>query len=144
MFVLIRKESQVVNHLGFSFCKVIMVMTNLIISLQKSLMLLIVLISFVLIILLLISILILRILLKKQNQKWRWPHILSLIIILFGGFSAIRILLGLLLSNLYQIYVILKKYSPDYNPLVSIIIPAFNEEKMIASCVTSALTQKYS
>ena len=52
--------------------------------------------------------------------------------------------MGLLLSNLYQIYVILKKYSPDYNPLVSIIIPAFNEEKMIASCVTSALTQKYS
>lgn len=69
--------------------------------------------------------------------------IISLIIIILGGFSAIRIILGLLLANIHQIIYLTKAREEKYAPLVSVIIPAYNEEKTIMACVSSVLKQTY-
>lgn len=69
--------------------------------------------------------------------------IISLVIIILGGFSAIRIILGLLLANIHQIIYLTKANKEKYTPLVSVIIPAYNEEKTIMACVSSALKQTY-
>ncbi|WP_242335983.1 glycosyltransferase [Limosilactobacillus urinaemulieris] len=69
--------------------------------------------------------------------------IISLIIIILGGFSAIRIILGLLLANIHQIIYLTKARKEKYAPLVSVIIPAYNEEKTIMACVSSVLKQTY-
>ena len=69
--------------------------------------------------------------------------IISLVIVILGGFSAIRIILGLLLANIHQIIYLTKVRREKYAPLVSVIIPAYNEEKTIVACVSSVMKQTY-
>ena len=68
--------------------------------------------------------------------------IISLVIIILGGFSAIRIILGLLLANIHQIIYLTKANKEKYAPLVSVIIPAYNEEKTIMACVLYFASKK--
>lgn len=70
-------------------------------------------------------------------------EIFTILIIIIGGFSAIRILFGLFLANVNEIGYIFRKESNEYNPLISIIVPAFNEEKTIYDCVQSIIKQSY-
>lgn len=70
-------------------------------------------------------------------------YILNLLIILFGLFMICRILLGLILSNIHQISTINQKNGSDQSLSISIIIPAYNEEKDILRCVMSCINSSY-
>lgn len=70
--------------------------------------------------------------------------ILKIFFIPLGIFMVIRIILGLILSNIHQIKL-LNKHAPDNsnNDRISVVIPAYNEEVCIYNCVISALKSSY-
>lgn len=68
---------------------------------------------------------------------------LLFLVLIIGIFSTLRIIWGLILSNVHQLLSEPFDGSKEYTPLLSIVIPAYNEEKMIHQSVMSALKQSY-
>jgi chlorobactene glucosyltransferase len=66
------------------------------------------------------------------------PHDLIFHLIIFQS-----VVLGVVLSNLLLLHRSRKHTPPDVYPLVSVLIPARNEERNIGACVQSLLTQDY-
>lgn len=64
-------------------------------------------------------------------------------IFIVGAFSSLRIIWSLILANVHQLITISANSNQNYRPMLSIIIPAYNEEKMIRASVLSALQQTY-
>ncbi len=64
-------------------------------------------------------------------------------LLIVGTFAALRIICGLIFSNIQQLLNISAEKSVNYQPLLSVIIPAYNEEKTIYQCVMSVINQTY-
>lgn len=71
---------------------------------------------------------------------WIYIVVISLSILFVS-----RILTGLIIANCHQIKQIklLKGHNLRYHPMISVIIPAYNEEKLIERCVISVLESDY-
>lgn len=70
-------------------------------------------------------------------------QIIFIFILIVGLFSLLRIITGLLISFTYQVYESSRTKSTNYEPLISVVIPAYNEQKMIKDCVMSVINQSY-
>lgn len=70
---------------------------------------------------------------------------MNYLIIILSLFAFFRIVFALFLSNIQQIknMKVTKQTTLDYNPKISVIIPAYNEEKFIRRTVMSALNNDY-
>jgi chlorobactene glucosyltransferase len=66
------------------------------------------------------------------------PHDLILHLIIFQV-----VVLGVVLSNLLLLHRSMKHKPPDEYPMVSILVPARNEERNIGACLQSLLAQDY-
>lgn len=70
--------------------------------------------------------------------------IITLLVISLGILNLFRMSFFMIGSDIYGLLNHLqKKRRSDYQPLVSVVIPAFNEEKSIISCVSSVLQSNY-
>lgn len=70
--------------------------------------------------------------------------IIPLLIILFGIINLMRMAIFLIGSDIYSLKKHLKRNKkPSNYPSISVIIPAYNEEKSIISCVSSVLSSTY-
>lgn len=65
------------------------------------------------------------------------------IILIIGLFSMLRIIVGILISFAHQLQEQHDGDQRGYTPLISVIIPAYNEQESIKDCVMSVIHQSY-
>ena len=72
-------------------------------------------------------------------------YFLTISIWIIGLYASIRVIIGLILSILHQAKSTHRSTTRiDYNPLLTVVIPAYNEEKTIRNCILSVMKQTYS
>src|SRR5579859_4167121 len=71
-------------------------------------------------------------------------QILVYLIVFLGIINALRMAVYFILGNIYDIKSFkTKKRTKKYTPLVSIVVPAYNEEKSIRKCLESIYESSY-
>src|SRR5579871_6318362 len=70
-------------------------------------------------------------------------EIIAYIILFLGLINVIRMSLFFIIGDIYDIKVLNKKKDIDFNPLISIVIAAYNEELSIGKCLESIVASTY-